>query len=112
MKVNNINRSVENILTTVDKVGESQNRVQEILGDLYDIIKDMNRMDDGEPQDTELLQKIKDISQRMNQVNLGQESVKEIMMELGVLLREILLQEKEPIIKEQGRRGNLDSPVK
>ena len=82
LKVNNINRSVENILTTLDKIGESQSTVQEILGDLYDIIKDMNRMDDGEPQDSELLQKIKDISLRMNQVNLGQESVKETMMEL------------------------------
>ena len=48
-KVNNINRSVENILKTVDKVGESQNRVQDILGDLYDIIKDIKRLDDGEP---------------------------------------------------------------
>ena len=61
----------------MDEVGESQNRVQEILGDLYDIIKDMNRMDDGEPPDTELLQKIKDISQGMKQ-----ESVKETMMKL------------------------------
>ena len=82
-KVNNINRSVEKLLTTVDKVGESQNRVQDILGDLYDkVCKDMKRMEDGEPQDIELLPKIKDIRQRMNQVNLGQECVKETMIEL------------------------------
>ena len=81
-KINNISRSVENIVITVDKVDESQNRIKDILGDLYDIIKGMKRMDEGEPQDTELLQKIKDISHRMNQFSLGQESVKETMIEL------------------------------
>ena len=55
---------------------------KDILYDLYDIVKDMKRMDDGEPQDTELLQKINDINHRMTQVNLGQESVKETMIEL------------------------------
>ena len=74
-KVNNIN-------TTVGKMGESQNQVQDILGDFYDIIKDMKRMEDGESQNTELLQKIKDISQRINQVNLELESVKETMTKL------------------------------
>ena len=112
MKINNINRSVENILTTADKVGESQNRVQEILGDLCDVIKDMNRMDDREPQDTELLQRIKDISQRMNQVNLGQESVKEAMMELRDSIEGNLTSRKRAHYQrvssdreEQGRRG-------
>ena len=122
LKVNNINRSVENILTIVDKVGESQNRVQEILGDLHDIIKDMNRMDDGEPQDTELLQKIKDISQRMNQVNFGQESVKEIMMELRNSIegnptsrKRAYYQTVSSDREEQGRRGKqprLSSEIK
>ena len=39
-KVNTINRSVENILASMEQVGESQNRVKDILGDLYEIIKD------------------------------------------------------------------------
>ena len=101
LKVDQINRSVKDITHSVNDVSESQDRIKNILKDLYDIINYMNR-DKNEPQDFELLQKITDISNRMTQVNLGQESVKEVMTKLKSSL------EQNPRSKKRGYYQTID----
>ena len=61
-KVNNVQRSMGDVSKTVKKVSGTQEGMKDILRDLHDIIKDMERMDESEPQDTELLQKIKTLA--------------------------------------------------
>ena len=82
LQVNQISRDVQEIMQSIDSVGESQYSIKKIIQDLYDIINEMNNPNRDDPMDYELIQKINDISNRMTQVNLDQETVKEVMTEL------------------------------
>ena len=96
LQVNQISRDVQGIMQSIDTISESQDSMNNILKDLYDIINEMNNPNGGDPIDFELMQKINDISNRMTQVNRGQESVKEVMTELKSTL------ERKP---ENNKRG-------
>ena len=84
--MNHISRDVQEIIQSIDSVGECQYSIKKILQDLYDIINEMNNPNRDDPMDFELMQKINDISNRMTQVNLDQESIKEVMTELKTTL--------------------------
>ena len=96
LQVNQISRDVQGIIQSIDSVSEAQHLIRNFLHGFYDIIKEMNNPNRGDPMDFELMKKINDISNRMTQINLGQESVKEVMTELKSTL------ERKP---ENNKRG-------
>ena len=84
LKIIQTNRMVKNVNHSIETVSESQDRIKNILKDLYDIINAMNMYDRSDSQD--FVKKIDGISRRMAQVNLAQETVKEVMTELKTSL--------------------------
>ena len=82
LQVNQISRDVQGIIQSIHSLSEAQHLIRDFLHGFYDIIKEMNNPNRGDPMDFELMKKINDISNRMTQINLGQESVKEVMTEL------------------------------
>ena len=53
LQVNQISRDVQGIMQSIDTISESQDSMNNILKDLYDIINEMNNPNGGDPIDFE-----------------------------------------------------------